>query len=723
MTEVRTAICRFCHSFCGINVTIDKGRVVNVLGDIENPMYHGYTCIKGRQLADQHYHLERLLAPQARSNGAHATIGSEKALDEIAAQLTALIDAHGPRSVALYTGTYSFPYPAGSAMAAAFMAAIGSPMTFTSGSIDQPGKPMAIAFHGRWHAGPHAFADSDTWMLVGANPVVSKWGGIPQYNPGKRLHDALKRGMKLIVIDPRETESARRAHVHLQCKPGEDPTILAGIINVIIEEQLYDEDFIASDVDGFDALREAVAGFTPEYVARRAEVPKAQLLEAARTFATAERGMTTAGTGPNMAPRGTLTEYLVLVINTLCGRWLREGDKMPNPFVLLPERRGRAQAEPKPRAFGYGEQLRVRDLTDNASGLSAAALADEIILEGDGQVKALFSVGGNPMAAWPDQLKTYKAMQALELNVALDIKMSATAKLADYVIPPKLGLETPAISQPNEGIWFYGFSTGFPEPYAMYQPALVAAPEGSDLLEEWEVFYGLAQRMGLELKFAGRPLDMTNEPTTDELFEMMCRGSRIELDEVKKHPHGHIFDDPSITVLAKDDDCEEKLDVGNEHMIEELREVSAEPLSDHGGYAGEMHFTHRLVSRRLNDVYNSSGRDIPRLVRNHRYNPAYMNPGDIDTLGLHAGDVVEISSDHATILGVVEEAEDVRPGVVSMAHAFGDAPQHDKDVFYIGSNTGRLTDSEQNFDPRTGMPRMSAIPVNVRRGDQSLASR
>ena len=233
-----------------------------------------------------------------------------------------------------------------------------------------------------------------------------------------------------------------------------------------------------------------MAGFTPDYAARRAGVPEAQILDAARTFATAKRGMTTAGTGPNMAPRGTLSEYLVLVINTLCGRWLREGEPMPNPFVLLPERRGRAQAEPKPDAFGFGEQLRVRDLTDNASGLSAAALADEILMDGEGQVKALFSVGGNPMTAWPDQLKTFQAMNTLELNVALDIKMSATAKLAHYVIPPKLGLETPAISQPNEGIWFYGFSTGFPEPYAMYQPALIAPPDNSDLLEEWEVFYG-----------------------------------------------------------------------------------------------------------------------------------------------------------------------------------------------------------------------------------------
>lgn len=721
MTEVKTAICRFCHSFCGVNVTLDGNRPVKVLGDIRNPMYHGYTCIKGRQLPEQHLHPERLLTPQKKTGQGHRTIASQTALDEIAADLKRIVDAHGPRAVALYTGTYSFPYPAGAAMARAFMQALGSPMSFTSGSIDQPGKPMAIAFHGRWHAGPQPFSDSDTWMLVGANPVVSKWGGIPQYNPGKRLHDALQRGMQLVVIDPRLTECARKAAVHLQCKPGEDPTILAGIVHIIIREGWYDRDFIAAETSGFETLRAAVERFTPDYVARRAEVPADKLMDAARIFATGRRGMVTAGTGPNMAPRGTLTEYLVLAINTLCGRWLRAGEPMPNPFVLLPTRHGKAQAEPKPPAFGYGTKLRVRDLGENAGGLSAAALADEILLGGEGQVKALFSVGGNPLVAWPDQLKTYDALKHIELSVMLDIKMSATAKMSHYVLPPKLGLECAAMSMPNEGVWFYGMSTGYPEPYAQYQPALIDPPPGADLLEEWEVFFGLAQRLGLTLSLNGRALDMAHDYTTDELFEILTAGSRIPLSEVHKYPHGHIFQDDSIRVLPKDDGWEERLDLANEHMIRELHEVREEPVTGHGGYAGQMTYTHRLVSRRLNDVYNSSGRDIPKLMKNGRYNPAYMHPSDISALGLHAGDVVEIASARAKILGVVEEADDIKPGVISMAHAFGDAPTEDHKLFSIGSNTGRLTSVDEDYDVRTGMPVMSAIPVNVRRGDQAIA--
>ena len=201
----------------------------------------------------------------------------------------------------------------------------------------------------------------------------------------------------------------------------------------------------------------------------------------------------------------------------------------------------------------------------------------------------------------------------------------------------------------------------------------------------------------------------------------MCAGSRIPLSEVKKYPHGHIFTDEEIKVLPRDADCEEKLDIGNEFMVGDLAEVIEEPVTGDAAYQPDMAFSHRLVSRRLNDVYNSSGRDIPALTKNHRYNPAFMNPGDMAAAGLSHGDMVRIQSDHSSILGIVEEAPDVRSGVISMAHAFGDAPELDNQVMYIGSNTGRLTSVERDYDPRTGMPRMSAIPVNLVRVDDPLS--
>jgi anaerobic selenocysteine-containing dehydrogenase len=325
------------------------------------------------------------------------------------------------------------------------------------------------------------------------------------------------------------------------------------------------------------------------------------------------------------------------------------------------------------------------------------------------------------MAAWPDQLKTYEAMQALDLNITLDIKMSATAKLCDYVIAPKLSLEVEGTTLPNETVWGYGAATtGYPEPYAQYAPAGAEPPEGSEVIEEWELFYGLAQRMGLQLKVAGVEVSMEDKPTTDEIHRLMTRKARIPLDEVKQHPHGKIWDDPSIVVLPKEEGWPHRLDVGNATMMAELAEVAAEPVLDHAGYRPEDVFAYRLVSRRMLDVYNSSGRDIPHLVRKYSYNPAFMHPDDLEAEGFRKGDIIEIDSGHAQILGVVEPAPDVARGVISMAHSWGDAPKYDSEVRTLGSNTGRLTSVDRDFDPVTGLPMMSAIPVNVRLSDENL---
>jgi anaerobic selenocysteine-containing dehydrogenase len=363
----------------------------------------------------------------------------------------------------------------------------------------------------------------------------------------------------------------------------------------------------------------------------------------------------------------------------------------------------------------------VRNLASTMAGLPTAALADEILLPGEGQVRALISVGGNPMAAWPDQRKTYEAMKALELNVTLDIKMSATAKVADYVIAPKLSLEVASITYPTESLTPYAM--GYPAPYGQYTPAIVEPPPGADVIEEWEFFYGLAERMDLPLTLAPSyswgpdlehvrtKLDFKRKPTTDEIFEILTKGSRVSLADVKRHPEGHVFEDPTAVVLPRDPDCEARLELADPTMLAELADVAGEPLERDAEYP------YRLVSRRLPDVHNSAGRDIAKLVRKYNYNPAFMNPLDLASLGLVSGDVVEITSDHDSILGVVEPEEDVRRGVVSMPHCFGDlpTPENDLKIRELGSNTGRLSSVDRDYDPYSGIPRMSAIPVQVSR--------
>ena len=321
-----TAICRFCHATCGLVATLEDGRVTRLIGDIDNPMYAGYSCVKGRNYHAFHDSPSRLRVPLRRRNGGgFESAPSAAVLDEIAVRTREILDRHGSRSVAMYGGTFSHFCPAGVMLRESFMDAIGSPMRFSNATIDQPGKPISMALHGKWGAGPQDFADADVCMLVGANPLVSMWGGIPSFNPAKRLHEARQRGLKLIVIDPRRTESARKADLHLQCLPGQDVPLLAAMLNVIITEGLCDRAFIEAETEGFGALAAAVAPFTAQGVAAGAGVEAATIIEAARMFARAQRGNVTSGTGPSMAPHGVLMDYLVLALNTVCGRWIKAG--------------------------------------------------------------------------------------------------------------------------------------------------------------------------------------------------------------------------------------------------------------------------------------------------------------------------------------------------------------------------------------------------------------
>ncbi len=722
------SICRFCHANCGILVDVEDGRPVAVRGDRANPAYHGFTCAKGRRLPEQHAHPERLLHSQRRvAPGRFEPIASERAIDEVAARITELVAEHGPRSVALYVGTYAGPHPATIPFAIGWLLALGSRMVFTAATIDQPGKNVANALHGRWLGGSHVFDESDVWLLVGNNPLISMSGGIPPANPARRLREAKARGMQLVVIDPRRSEVARFADLHLQPRPGEDPALLAALVHVVIRDGLVDRAFVDAHLDGLGALADAVAPFTPEFAAQRAGVAAADVERAARIFATGRRGCGVAGTGPNMAPRGNLTEYLLLCLNTLCGRWRRAGERVPNPGALLPPAHPVAQAQAPRRGWGFGEKLRVRGFTSSAAGLPTSALAEEILEPGEGRIRALVCVGSNPIAAWPDQLETRRAMDALDLLVTLDVKLSATSRLAHYVIAPKLSLEVPGLSLSMEALEQTYVAMGYSEPYAQYAPALCNPPPGSDVIEEWEFFHGLAQRMGLPLALypvraetgvrreRSEPIavDLERKPSTDEILERLVARSRVPLDEVKRHRHGALFPDPPILVEPGDPECADRLDVGNADMLRELVAVAAE-----GPRAPEVAGRpYRLVSRRMPNVYNSSGRDIAALHRGRPYNPAYLHPDDIAALGLEEGDTVRIASDRASILGVVAAAPELRRGVLSMAHAFGDAPERDAEHRHIGSTTGRLVDKAREYDPYTGIPRMSAIPVSIERAD------
>ncbi len=727
MIETKIGICKICPANCPLEVTIEDGRATKVAGDRQSPIYGGYTCPKGRALPEAHYDPKRLLHSQKRRpDGTYEEIPTAQAIEEIADRLKAIIARDGVEAVAVYPGNGGVANPLNPLMGAMFTMSLGNypDKFFSVQTIDQPGKVVAQALHGRWDAGPNPFHSAETWMLVGANPVISKMG-LP-INPGQTIKQAVKNGMKLIVVDPRKTESSAHAFLNLQPQPGQDPTLLAGMLHIILNEGLYDVGFVSDSTRGLEALKRHVAVFTPAHVAEVAGVPEADLLLAARTFASAKSGCVVTGTGPHFALHGTLVEYLALCINTICGRWQRAGETNGHPHVLLPEVETRAQAKAPYKPWDDSKRNRLDTLPVTIMGGATGTLADEILTPGKGQVRALICSGSNPMVSLPDQVRTEKALKSLELLVSLDVEMSNTARLADYIIPDKMVLETPAVTQFTESMKYYGtWTQGYEVPYGMYAPALVDPPEGSDVIEIWQFYYELCRLMGLQLAYyvnsAGYgqhwdkppvavPLPTDKRPTTEEMFEIMCTGSRVPLSEVKQHIHGKLFDELDNIILPRDPANDGWLELADEFMMKELEQVG-EKRGDTA--QPDVDYPILMTPRRMNEVLNSIGRTNPKLGGKHPFNPAYLSPEDLTRYGVQTGDLIRIRSRHGEVVGVATAEPGLRPGTLSMAHCFGNNPAEQADPRGQGASSSRLLSADADFDPLFGQPKMGAVPVSI----------
>jgi anaerobic selenocysteine-containing dehydrogenase len=704
MTEkiTRKSFCRFCHANCGIEVDIADGRPVQVRGDASDPVFGGYTCLKGRELAAAHTHPDRILHPlKKNASGGFDQISSTQALDEIAEKLSRLIAEHGPRSVASYNGTYAFQNAAALPVSHGFHKGIGSPMVYTSVTIDQPAKVYLWARVGAWGGGFHSFSDADVWLAFGNNPTVSHYappGGVPPFSASRRLRDAKARGLKLIVVDPRASELSQLADQYVQIAPGEDAAYLSGIIRVILQEGWHDKAFAQEHIAGVSELQQAVQGFTPDVVALRCGVAADAVRETARIFAHARKGVATTGTGPEMSGRGSLVAHLILALNYLCGRVYRAGEDSPVPKILFPAAPRPAAVTPPMKLWGEGfPKSRVRGLTALGEEMPCATAADEILLPGDGQVKALICVGGNPAVAWPNQEKVMRALKSLDLLVCIDTRLGQTAQLADYVIAPHMCLEREDITSLSE--WWYE------EPYGRYAEQLVLAP--GDTMNEWEFYWEIAKRLGTEIHTAGGPLPMDRKPSTFELFQYVTNGSPVPVADVRaasnNGENGAFFPEAAIRVQEAPP-SEARLNLAPDDVMAELADYFRETSQASG-------FPFKLISRRSKHVFNSTGHDLPNLARHGTANPAYMNPDDMTALGLRDGDLVSISSRTGTIQSIAQASDDLRQGIVSMSHAFGGWSQ-DNPARH-GGTTARLVDDETHYDPITGMVRQSAIPVSV----------
>jgi anaerobic selenocysteine-containing dehydrogenase len=703
--EQHVTFCRICAPLCGLLVDVEDGRVVHINGDPDHPLTRGFTCPKGRRYGALHDDPDRILASQRRrADGTFEAIPAARATEEIAQRLSAIIEEHGPEAVGLFIGTSSYTASLTYSFAGAWHRATKSPKRYTTNTLDQTAKTIAAGRLGSWGGGNQRWDESDVWMMVGTNPPVSMQGGgitgYPIHDPLRRVADARRRGMKVIVVDPRRTETAVNADIHVQLRPGTDAVLFAGLLRVILGEHLHDYEFCARWVNGLEALRAEIDWATPEEVGRICDVAPELVVETARVFAGARKGQARSGTGPDMGPHANAAEHLIQAMNVVCGRYARAGDCVTGTNVLGGPSRAKAQAGSPMRFWEHGFRTRT-GVMGLGGEIPSPAMIDDILAPGEeGKLRALVVSGGNPAACFPGQDRIIEALEGLELLVTVDPLWTETARLAHYVIAPTLGFERWDDTR--------GFEHHYLEPFAQARGPILERPEG--VIEDWEFYYDLSMHMGLTLTLGKRVFEPgTPRPTTLAMLESMADKASVPHAEVREHPHGKVFEEVEPSrVLPPDDDASGRFELVSDDVVDDLHRAW-DALAAEAVDPGERAF--RLIVRRNRDSMNSVGRR--QVGVRYRYNPCFVHPEDLAVVGAAEGDLVTLTSKHGSIRAVILPDATMRRGAASMTHCYGGLPGLEDDPLAYGSNPSRLLSISEDLQEISLMPHMSAVPITI----------
>ncbi|MDX1581228.1 MAG: molybdopterin-dependent oxidoreductase, partial [Alphaproteobacteria bacterium] len=438
--ETKQTFCRICESLCGLEVTTENGRILDIKPDTQHAATRGFACPKGLKQHHLFDNADRLKYPLKRVGDDYVRISWDQALEEIGAKLRQLVGDFGPSSVAMYVGTaagFGVLHPI---FAQGFMDGIGSRAMYAPASQDCANK-FAAAQHVYGFPFTQPFPDvrrTECLIIVGANPVVSKWSFLQVPNPTKELKDIQARGGKVFVVDPRRTETAKLASEHLFIKPGTDIFFYLSFLNEIIARKAYDRARVDDFMKGFDELAALAADWPAERTADVTAIGPDQLRMLVDAYLVADGAALYSSTGVNMGGNGTLAFWIQEAINAITGNLDREGGTLVGQGIFdFPNWAAKRGILLRP------DRSRIGDFASVNDAFPGGTMADEILTPGEGQIKSLFVTGGNPLLTMPNGNRLKEAFEKLELLVCLDIQMSETASLAHYVLPCTSPMQRP----------------------------------------------------------------------------------------------------------------------------------------------------------------------------------------------------------------------------------------------------------------------------------------
>lgn len=693
--------CNLCEAICGLEIRVRDGQILSIRGDEADPLSRGYICPKAVALQDLHQDPDRLRRPLRRSGAGWQEIGWDEALDLAAERLAAVAQAHGGNSVAAYYGNPNVHNYGSMTHGFRALAPLKTRSRYSATSVDQlPHQLLAYWMYGHQLLLPIADLDRTQYFLVlGANPMASN--GSLMTVPGFRLRlKALQaRGGRMVVLDPRRTETAEVADEHHFIRPGTDAAFMLGLLKTIFDEQLARPGRLEGFADGIGAAAQAIQAHELEALAAHCGIPAGIIRRIAREFAAAPAAAAYGRMGVSVQRWGTLTQWLIQLLNIVSGNLDREGGVMlPLPAVDMID-----SPASKPGHFGAWKS-RVRGLPEFAGELPVAALAEEILTPGEGQVRALLTSAGNPVLSTPNGARLERALDTLDFMVSVDIYLNETTRHAHLILPP-----TGALEHDHYDIIFHGFAV---RNTARYSEPLYDKP--ADARHDWEIFEGLGARLAQRLGQKWQP-----SPRPDQIVDLGLRAGPY--GDLRKHPQAlslaKLKANPSGIDLGPLQPClpqrlahaDKRIRCAPPEVLEELARFGAELR---GAQAGS---SLQLIGRRHLRSNNSWMHNSERLVKGPARHQLLMHPQDLASRGLSDGAPVRVRSRAGEVVVEVAASDEMMPGVVSLPHGWG---HHRQGVrlgvaqAHPGASSNDLTD-ETWLDRVSGNAALNGVAVTV----------
>ncbi|TVP56608.1 MAG: molybdopterin oxidoreductase family protein [Halomonadaceae bacterium] len=705
--------CTLCEAMCGVKIEYQGDTILSIAGDPDDPHSQGHICPKGYALQDLHNDPDRLKMPLEKVDGEWHEIDWDSALDKIAQRLTDIQAEHGNDAVGGYWGNPA-SHNLGLLMGASGLRkTLGSGNMFTAASLDQmPHQLVSYLMFG--HSNLFTIPDidrTDYMLMLGANPAVSNGSLMTAGDILKRLEAIQTRGGKVVLIDPRRTESARYVSEHLFIQPAKDALFLVGLIQHIIHQGLCKADHLLPLLDGGDELLTLFGDFPLAEISRQCGIPVDEIKRIAEEFAGAESAVCYGRMGVSTQSFGALNHWLMLVLNILTGNLDRAGGMMFTTPAF-------DKSLKRPMGSFGSYKSRVRGLPEFERTLPSAVIAEEMLTPGDGQIRAFLCVAGNPVLSTPNGRQMDQALEQLDFMVSIDFYLNETSRHADIILPP-----TGTLEHEQYDLVFNLLAV---RNLARFSKALFEPAEGTR--SDWDIVWGLTSRIAAlkypDLQQAGAGGAPSPEAILDQGLrtgpygqgfteynsgEPVAHDEGLSLEVLKRYPHGLDLGplQPNFPRYLFTENG--KIHAAPAPLVEDLQRLRTE-----FGEAAQAKPL-LLIGRRDLRTNNSWMHNSQRLIKGKNRCDLFVHPEDAARLGLRPQGQARISSRVGELEVTVSLNDDIMPGVVCLPHGWG----HNRDGMRLsvaeskpGISVNDITD-DQLVDALSGNAVLNGIAVSV----------